>query len=192
MTSDILESEWVDFKKIDALNTRFPNNSFDFIIVSNIIHHLAYPKQFFTKADRLLKPNGKLIIQEINTSLAMRIILRLMKHEGYNEKINVFSEFSPCNDPNDPWSANCSIPKLLFQSQEIFEKEFINWKIIHFYHTEFFKFVNSGGVVAKTNYIKLGFFALKIQDLVDNFLVKMFPQIFALQIQIVLQKKDQL
>lgn len=190
LTSDILKSEWVDLKQLDALNTQLPKSSLDFIVVSNIIHHLAYPKQFFSEAERLLKMNGKLIIQEINTSFVMRLVLKLMKHEGYNEKIKVFSQSEPCNDPADPWSANCSIPKLLFSNQKMFESEFPNWKIIHFQNTEFLKFINSGGVVAKTSYIKLPTFALKIQDLIDNFLVKIFPQIFALQMQIVLEKKS--
>ena len=190
VTSDILTSEWIDLKKLDTLNTQLPKNSLDFIVVSNVIHHLAYPIQFFSEADRLLKTNGKLIIQEINTSLVMRIVLRLMKHEGYNEKIEVFSQSGPCNDPADPWSANCSIPKLLFSDLKMFEREFPNWKVIHFENSEFLKFINSGGVVAKTNYIKLTTFGLKIQDLIDDFLVRKFPRCFALQMQIVLEKKS--
>lgn len=76
LKSDILESERVDVKQLDALNTQLPKSSLDFIVVSNITHHLAYLKQFFSEADQLLKMNGKLIIQEINISFVIRLVLR--------------------------------------------------------------------------------------------------------------------
>jgi SAM-dependent methyltransferase len=188
-TSDFLDSNWLDFKNVDALDTGFPDDRFDFIIVSNTIHHLAFPKKFFYEVQRILKPGGKLIIQDIQTSFLMRVLLRLTKHEGYNEKINVFSEQIPCNSLYDPWSANCSIPKLLFKSKDKFEIELPNWEIIHRKNVEFLSFANSGGVIAKTNYIKLGKLLLVMQDGIDKFLCWVLPDIFSLQMQIVLMKK---
>ena len=187
--SDFLNSVWLDIKNVDALDTGFPANRFDFIIVSNTIHHLAFPKKFFQEAHRILKPGGKLIIQDIYTSFLMRILLRVTKHEGYNETINVYSEQIPCNELYDPWSANCSIPKLLFKSRDKFEVELPNWEIIHRKNVEFLSFGNSGGVIAKTNYIKLGPKLLAMQDSIDKFLCWALPEVFSLQMQIVLRKK---
>ena len=188
LVSDFLDSNWLDVKNIDALQTGFPSNSFDFVVVSNTIHHLAFPKLFFQEAARILKPGGQLIIQDIYTSLFMRILLRVKKHEGYNENIDVFSEQVPCNEAYDPWSANCSIPKLLFKCRQKFNLELPEWEIIHYKNVEFLKFANSGGVVAKTKYIKLNSKLLKLQDRVDQLLCWMFPDLFSLQIQIVLTK----
>jgi hypothetical protein len=45
-----------------------------------------------------------------------------------------------------------------------------------------------GGVIAKTKYIKLNSRLLKLQDRVYQLLCWMFPDLFSLQIQIVLKK----
>jgi SAM-dependent methyltransferase len=186
--TDFLDSDWLDKKHVDALNSGLPSQSFDFVIASNMIHHLAFPNLFLDECERILKPGGKLLIQEIHTSLLMRIILRLMRHEGYDEGINVFDETKPCNQPSDPWSANCSIPKILFSSHEKFETHYPNWLVVHDKLVEFFQFINSGGVVAKTHYIPLNRFFLGMQDVIDKLLCFVAPNIFALQRQIVLQK----
>jgi SAM-dependent methyltransferase len=187
--SDYLDSDWLDLRNVNALDTGFSPSSFDFIIISNTIHHLAFPKKFFQEAHRLLKPNGRLIIQDIYTSLCMRILLNVTKHEGYNEIIDVFSEKVPCNESHDPWSANCSIPKLLFKFKDKFNKELPNWEIIHYKNVEFLSFANSGGVIAKTKHVNLSPRLLALQDSIDKFLCWALPEIFSLQVQIVLRKK---
>lgn len=188
MLTDFLDSNWLDKKNVDALNSGMPSQSFEFVVASNMIHHLAFPKNFLDECQRILKPGGRLIIQEIHTSLTMRIILRLMRHEGFDETVNVFDETKPCNQIDDPWSANCSIPKILFNSHEKFERHYPTWQVIHDKKVEFLQFLNSGGVVAKTHYIPLNHFFLNIQDLIDKLLCYIAPNIFALQRQIVLQK----
>lgn len=186
LTSDFSDSPWLDLKNVNALATPFTNNSQDFLVASNMIHHLAKPLDFFNEAWRILKPGGVLLIQEVHTSISMRLILRIMRHEGYDERINVFDKSTICNDPNDLWSANCSIPKLLFN--EDFTKNYNGWKILHDRKVEFFLFLNSGGVTAKTSYIPLPTILLKFASYIDYLLIKVLPDIFALQRQIVIQK----
>src|SRR5207248_570297 len=41
--SDVADYDWLDFKHVDALATPFDNESFDFVICSNMIHHVAHP-----------------------------------------------------------------------------------------------------------------------------------------------------
>jgi hypothetical protein len=43
---------------------------------------------------------------------------------------------------------------------------------------EFFQFVNSGGVVAKTHYIPLNNFFLNVQDLIDKVLCAVAQEFF--------------
>jgi len=47
--TDFNDSAWLDITNIDACKTKLPSSSYDFVIVSNIIHHLAYPGSFFLK-----------------------------------------------------------------------------------------------------------------------------------------------
>ena len=65
-TTDFADNEWLDYKMIDALDTKFKDESLDFIISSNMIHHVPYPTLFFEEMNRILKRGGRLIIQEIN------------------------------------------------------------------------------------------------------------------------------
>jgi hypothetical protein len=74
---------------------------------------------------RKLKPGGRIIIQDIYTSTIMKVALRVMRHEGWSEEVNVFDRAAVCNDPDDPWSANCSIPKLLFWGGESSSRKFL-------------------------------------------------------------------
>jgi len=186
--SDFTNCKWLDLKNIDAHSTNLAPNSLDFIIASNLIHHLAYPRKFFHEAYRILKPEGKLLIQDINTSIIMRFLLKIMRHEGYDESIDVFNDIGPLCDENNLWAANCSIPKLLFRDKTKFEKEFPFWIIVNFKNTEFLQFINSGGVIAKTRYIKLSPKSIKVTVLIDKILCRIFPSIFAMQLRCVLVK----
>ena len=187
--TDYANNEWLDDKMVDALNTPYENESLDFVVSSNMIHHVPYPIQFFQEMHRILKPGGVVIIQEINASWCMRKILKLMRHEGYDFTINVFDPNLICTDPNDLWSANCAIPNLLFDDEAKFNNEVKEFKIIHKGFSELFLFLNSGGVIAKTKCVKLPNFMLKLVNSVDKLLVSISPQTFALQRQIVLKKQ---
>lgn len=186
--SDYNNNEWLDVKNVDALKTPFADKSFDFVVTSNMIHHVPCPVKFFREMSRLLKHEGYLLIQEINASFFMRLALRLMRHEGYSFKVNVFDENAVCTDPDDLWSANCAIPNLLFDDQAKFEREIPYFKIIESDFSEFFLFLNSGGVIAKTFYIPLPVSLLKTVKMLDDFLCSCSHSIFALQRQLVLQK----
>ena len=187
--TDFNESEWLDITNVDALNTGFPPETFDFLIASNLIHHLAKPAIFFNECSRILKPDGLLLIQEINTSFIMRLILRIMRHEGYDENVDAFDPNVTCNNPTDPWSANCSIPKILFSNHKRFNQQFAEFEIVRDLKTEFLIFLNSGGVIAKTRYIPMRRIALRATKKVDDYLIRMSEDLFPLQRQIVLRKR---
>ena len=186
LLTDNTNFDWID-QNVDALNMPFENASLDYIISSNMIHHLAKPYLFLNECRRVLKPGGKLIIQEINNSFFLRLILRIMKHEGYSYDADPFNENSICNDPNDLWSGNNAIPNLLFDNMEKFETTF-QYHCIYENHTEFLIFPLSGGVTAKTKTLQLPLFILKCVSLIDQFLIWISKNTFALQRQIVLTK----
>ncbi|MDI9319580.1 MAG: methyltransferase domain-containing protein [Phycisphaerales bacterium] len=185
--TDYTDFDWID-KKVDALNMPYENQSLDFIVSSNMIHHLAKPYLFFDECYRVLKPNGVLLIQEINCSLFLRIILKLMKHEGYNYNVDPFDKNCVCNDPNDLWSGNNAIPNLLFDDIKKFEANF-KFECSHQKHTEFTIFPLSGGVTAKTKTIQLPKTILNFFNFIDKALIGISQNTFALQRQIVLVKK---
>ncbi len=187
--TDIVKHPWIDYI-VDAVNPEElgDKESVDIIICSHMIHHLSSPVSFFEKISYYLKPGGHILIQEINTSLVMRVLLRIMRHEGWSYNVDVFDKKMVCNDPRDPWSANCAIPELLFHNPEVFEKNVTNFKVVKNEKNECILFPISGGVISKSNTIQLPELMLSWIGHLDHFLVWLAPSIFALGRSIVLKK----
>lgn len=185
--TDVLPRSYTELT-VNALNMPFENSSVDVLICSHMIHHLANPVTFFNEAARVLKPNGYLLIQEINTSFLMRLLLRAMRHEGWSYDVDVFDEKITANDPRDPWSANCAIPELLFRDNRVFETRIKHFKVEKNELCECLAFPLSGGVIARTFSIPLPNIALKMVNFIDNVLVKCAPGLFALGRSVVLRK----
>ena len=61
--TDLSNDSHLDFKNIDAQNTNFKEFSFDYVIASNMLHHVPFPMKFFRDKQNF-KKNGKLIIFE--------------------------------------------------------------------------------------------------------------------------------
>jgi SAM-dependent methyltransferase len=184
--TDTVLNPWVD-ELVDALSINRPDQSIDVIIASHTIHHFASPALFFEECARILRPGGVVLIQEINTSLLMRFLLRVMRHEGYSYDVDVFNKSTIANDPRDPWSANCAIPEMLFSDTGHFEKRFdLNVKLNSL--NECLLFPLSGGVIAKTKVPRLPRRLLKFISLIDKALVLIAPRIFALGRSVVIQR----
>ena len=58
--TDLGEDEHLDFKNIDAQKTGFENESFDYVIASNMIHHIPFPIKFFKEMNRIFEKKRKI------------------------------------------------------------------------------------------------------------------------------------
>ena len=187
--TDISNDEHLDYKNIDAQNTNFENESFDYVIASNMIHHMPYPIKFFREMNRILKKNGKLIIFESYSSVFFQLATLVMRHEGLDFTVDVWDEKTPISD-DDAWSGNIAITNLIFDNKEKFKEKLGNYFFIEYEKlTECLIFLNSGGVTSKTFCIPMSYFFMNILHLIDKFLVKIFPKIFGMGRRIVLIKK---
>ncbi|MCM8776169.1 MAG: class I SAM-dependent methyltransferase [Candidatus Omnitrophica bacterium] len=189
-TTDYEKHPWID-EQVDALKTPFQDESIDVVIASHMIHHLATPALFFREIQRILKPGGFLLIQDIESGLLTRLLLRIMRHEGWNFNAAVFEENATCNDPRDPWSANCAIPHLLFSDPKAFENQFPAFRILKNELCECFIFALSGGVIAKTRTINLPEGVLDFLNRLDNLLIRLCPAVFAMGRRVAIQKIPQ-
>ncbi len=188
--SDLSTDPHLDFKKVDAQSTNFKDESFNYVIASNMIHHIPYPIKFFREMNRILKKNGKLIIFESYCSIFFQLATILMKHEGFDFTKNVWDEKDPKSDEKNAWAGNIAVPHLLFDDKKTFEKNMGSYFSIEYEElTECLIFLNSGGVTSKTFHIPLPFFALKVLNLIDKILIKFLPNIFGMGRRIVLKKQ---
>jgi SAM-dependent methyltransferase len=186
--TDYSENAWLDIARVDAMNTPFADGELDFVLCSNMIHHLPSPIKFLREMHRIIKPGGYLLVQEVNCSFFMRLVLHLMRKEGYSYDVNVFDENAILSDPTNPWAANAAIPNLLFDNPDRFYHEMSLFRIERDEYSEFLLFFNSGGVTAKTPYIPLPNWALRLVKSIDALLILLAKNVFALQRSIVLKK----
>jgi SAM-dependent methyltransferase len=185
--TDYINSEWVD-EVVDAMDPPFEPNSIDVAVCSHMVHHMAHPVAFFKRMHALLRPGGRILIQDLNTALLMRLLLRVMRHEGWSYDVDVFDERVPANDASDPWSANCAIPELLFASADEFERRVPGYRVARNELNECLLFPLSGGVIAKTNVPELPTFALHAVAALDRVLVQWFPKACAMGRSVVLER----
>lgn len=188
--SDLSDDNHLDFKGVDAQSTQFENESFDYVIASNMIHHIPFPIKFFKEMNRILKKNGKLIIFESYCSIVFQLATIIMKHEGFDFTLDVWDETKPKSDEHNAWAGNIAVPHLIFDDKEKFNEKLGNLFSLEYEKlTECLIFLNSGGVTSKTLSIPLPTFLLKALKTIDNILVKLFPNIFCMGRRIVLVKK---
>lgn len=187
LLTDVTKHPWID-QVVDALAPPFPDESLDVVICSHMMHHMAKPTVFLQRIRAKLKPSGYLLVQDVHTSLLMRLLLRLKRHEGWSYDVDVFDPHSTANDPADPWSANNAIPELLFCDRAQFEQRVPGYKVIENRLCECFLFLLSGGVIAKSPTVPLPTCLLKLVDILDTVLVTLLPRVFALGRSVVLQR----
>ena len=149
--SDLSDYDHLDYKNIDAQETGFDSNSLDYVIASNMIHHIPFPIKFFKEMNRILKKNGKLIIFEPYCSVILQLATTVMKHEGFDFTINVWDEKKPKSDAKDIWAGNIAVSNLIFDEKKTFNKYLGDYfNIEHEKLVECLIFLNSGGVTSKT------------------------------------------
>jgi SAM-dependent methyltransferase len=186
--TDVLDNPWVD-RYLDALNLDMDDDSVDVFLCSNVLHHFASPYKFLKAASKKLKPGGRIIFFEPYSSVILKMAHRTLNLEGWNDSSDVFSEETICNIKDEPWSANLSIPKLLFGNKAKFETTFFEYKLAKYELTECFLFLLSGGVNFKTFHPKVSQKGCQRIEKIDNFLVKLCPKVFALGLRAVIVKK---
>jgi len=187
--TDIIKYPWID-KKVDMLKVNLEKKylkKVDVFIINHSLHHCANPALTLKKMSIYLKKNGYILINEPETSFFLKFIQMILDDESWSLKSKVFSRKSIFN-PKSPWISNTAIAQLLFKNDKKFQKHFPQYKIIENKLSEFFIFLNSGGVNSSFFHIKLNNFFLKILNIVDEILIFFLPNIFALNRTIILKK----
>jgi SAM-dependent methyltransferase len=187
--TDIEGGDWLDVVGVDATHTPFADGAFDFVLVSNAIHHLAHPTAFFAEAHRILRPGGLVLIRDVTCSLLQRLAARVTRVEGYDYDVDPFDPTTPMCDPDDPWSANNAVPDLLFDDLARFQEREPRFEVLLHRHDECLVFLNSGGVTHKTPHVPLPERALDLLSAIDQRLTQRWPATFALQRSVVLRAR---
>ncbi len=144
ISSDILFTEWLD-AVLDAHHLPFKDESFDNIVLFDVLHHLLEPSSFFSDAERVLKQGGRIIMMEPNISLGSFIVYRFLHSEGMSWRIDPLKP-GGLRKEKKPFYGNQAVPTLLFKRDRIlFAKNFPRLKIIRKERMDFVIYPLSGG-----------------------------------------------
>ena len=188
--TDIVKYPWIN-KKIDMLKINLGKRylkSVDVFIINHSLHHCANPYLCLEKMSKYLKKDGVILINEPETSFMLKFIQIILDDESWSLNDQVFQKNKNLFNPKNPWISNTAIAQLMFKDKKKFENFFPRFKIERNFVSEFFIFLNSGGVNSSFFNIKLNKFLLGIINLIDNILIYIFPNFFPLNRTVVIRK----
>lgn len=142
ISSDILFASWLD-AVLDAHRLPFKDESLDNIVMFDVLHHLAVPAIFFYEAQRVLRPEGRIVMMEPYVSWASFFIYQFLHAEGMDWYAD---PFIISLSGKDPFSGNQAIPTLMFEKhRRRFGEKFPRLKIIREERMDFVIYPLSGG-----------------------------------------------
>ena len=177
ITTDIFDEKWINFK-IDMNKMSLPKKfmgNIDVLIFNHSLHHSCNPLTTLKKARKLLKKDGKILINDPEISFFFKFFLKICNHERWSTKKN-------------DWKDNNATGYLLFGNKQIKDKFMNNYIIEKNNLSEFLIFLNSGGNGINAPYIPLNNALLKFITIIDKLLVLLAPRVFALNRSVVLKK----
>ncbi len=189
--TDIQKYPWIS-KKIDMNKLNIEKkykNKIDVFILNQSLHHCANPSKLLSRISYFLKKDGFILIREPEISFFLKFFLIILDDEAFSLNVDIFNHKKNIFNPNNVYDANNATPYLLFKNEEKFHENFPQYQIIHNRLSEFFIFINSGGVVQKTFFIPVNKFFFKVLSYIDKVIIFFLPNIFALGRTVVLKKK---
>ena len=131
VSTDVLPAAWLD-TVCDAQRLPFAAESFDNIVMLDVLHHLQRPVRFFEDAARVLAPGGRIVMLEPGITPVSHLFYRAFHHEPVDMTADALADGAI--DPNkDPYDSNQAIPTLLFgkaRNRQAFERRFEQLRVV--------------------------------------------------------------
>jgi SAM-dependent methyltransferase len=182
ITSDILELSSVD-KVFSALDFPFEKEALKAIYMIDVLHHLPDAYLFFSEAERVLKPGGKIIMVEPANTLWGRFIYKNFHHEPFEPNIQEWK--LPAGGPMSV--ANGALPwVILVRDKERFILDFPQLEIKSISYCHPFRYLLSGGVSMKQ---LLPDFMYPVVKFSEDVLLRFLAPYMGMFMRIVIQKK---
>lgn len=141
---DILQAQWLDIVA-DAQKLPIASDTFQNIILFDVLHHIESPKLFFNEASRILKSGGKIIILEPGITPLSWFFYNFFHQEPVVLNTNPITDETISSD-RDPYDSNQAIPTLLFNKYSMeFNKTYPDFKVIKKEWLSLYAYPLSGG-----------------------------------------------
>ncbi|MEW6664790.1 MAG: class I SAM-dependent methyltransferase [Thermodesulfobacteriota bacterium] len=144
ISSDVVFVPWLD-AVLDAHRLPFRKETVDSIVLFDVLHHLSAPALFFSEAERILKPDGRIVMMEPFVSCASFLVYKFFHQEGLQWKTNPMDDKDPVRD-RDPFQGNQAVPTLIFeQYRKTFMQQHPHLRILREEKSDFLMYPLSGG-----------------------------------------------
>ncbi len=184
VSTDILATPWLD-AVADAQALPFRDASFDNIVLLDVLHHIERPARFFDEAERLLKPNGRIVLVEPGISPVSHFFFSRFHPEPVDMSADPLAQ-GPLDPGRDAFDANQGIPSLLFcRDPGRFRARFAGLKIIKARRLSLFAYPLSGGF-QKWSLVPTIFVPALLK--IENILLPILGPLMGFRLFIVLEK----
>jgi SAM-dependent methyltransferase len=181
ITTDLFNNPWIDQVE-SAYSLSFPENSIRNLILMDVWHHLQYPGTALREFERVLAPNGRIILVEPAMGLLGRLVFGLFHPEpiGWNKSIEWFApeDVDLSDTPYFTAQANCW--KMV---RDGLPKELKNWAISRVETFASLSYAASGGFSGPQLYPSLLLPLIQRMDV----LMDKLPSLFATRMLVVLE-----
>ena len=128
---------------LDGFHLPFPDGTLRGIVLTDVLHHLPDPEQFFSEAARCVRPHGRVIMIEPWVTRWSEFVYANLHHEPFRPESQEWS--FPRSGPLS--GANGAMPWIIFERDRArFEQEFPEWRISQIKLMMPFRYLVSGGV----------------------------------------------
>jgi SAM-dependent methyltransferase len=185
VSTDIVPLPWLD-TVADAQNLPFANESFDNIVLFDVLHHIENVTLFFNEALRVLRPGGRVAMMEPYISFASWPVYHFLHPEPVNFKQNPLDWVEPSPE-REPFDANQTFATILFEQQySSFQKKYPQFIKRYHRRMSFFAYPLSGG------FNKPSLLPIKLveQVLAIENLLSFMSRFLAFRLLVVLEKKQ--
>ncbi|PIT88579.1 MAG: methyltransferase type 11 [Candidatus Magasanikbacteria bacterium CG10_big_fil_rev_8_21_14_0_10_36_32] len=184
LRTDLFPNPWLDQTE-NAYRLSFDDETVSDLILFDVFHHLRYPGTALKEFERVLRPNGRVIIFDPYISLLGRIVYGFFHSEpiAWRNKI-VWNASENWNaEQIDYYAAQGNVTRIFFGNK--FQTLLQNWSVISRSRLSAFSYVASGGYSGPQIYPNCLYPLAHSFDKVFDFL----PAVFATRALVVLKKK---
>lgn len=144
VSSDIVPSPWIDVVA-DAQDMPFEDQSFDNIVMFDVLHHIENVTFFFNEALRVLRRGGRIVMMEPYISWASWPVYHFLHPEPVDFRQDPLALVEP--SPNrQPFDANQAFATILFERNfKQFKAQYPHFIKIYHRKTAFLTYLLSGG-----------------------------------------------
>jgi SAM-dependent methyltransferase len=114
ISTDVMPTPWTD-AVVDAQELPYEDSSVANLVLIDVLHHLPRPHRFLSEAERVLRPNGRLVMVEPYCSPISTVLYKLFHFERTDLEADAFGAES--QSKSDPFDSNQALPTLMFWRQ---------------------------------------------------------------------------